>query len=197
MMAVVLLCATRLRAEIWCGQSRLAPLDHPCAPAPRVAVSRAVLKYRNDWMALKGVLSVDSAESEEGDGEIWVRVAPDFTNPNESLIPASAGGIPVVILPGDTTIGAFGSDFLPLGPGNHKAEDCGKSEWSYSAAVKKYRERWLAVPGVVGIRPVKFDHEICEFGAVGITVQRQLLGLARKQIPNDVDGVPVVLISQD
>jgi hypothetical protein len=54
---------------------------------------------------------------------------------------------------------------------------------AYTTAVDKCRERWLALPGVLGIRPSKCDDQDCDFASVGIVVQRQFLDVTRAKIP--------------
>lgn len=68
---------------------------------------------------------------------------------------------------------------------------------AYTVAVNRYRERWLALPGVLGIGPSKCDDTSCDFASVGIAVQRQFLDMTRSKIPRSVDGVATVLIPRD
>jgi hypothetical protein len=193
LLTAVLLSAASLHAEIWCGQGPSTLLDHPCVPPSEAAVSRVVLKYRNAWIALTGVSSVELAKSQNGE-EIRVRVGPDFANPNRGRIPPSADGIPVVILPASAATGDFIVRSFPRPSGDNGSRSRTRSEDAYLEVIHNSGERWLALPGVIGIGPVDCADDGCDFGSVGISVQRQLLGSARKQIPSSVDGVPIVLI---
>src|SRR5208282_5427074 len=98
--AIVASWAGGLRAEMLCGRGPSTPLDHPCAAAPKAAISAAVLKYRDEWMRLLGVGKVELATSKSGSDEIWVHVDLHFEESGRSQIPASLDGVPVVILPG-------------------------------------------------------------------------------------------------
>jgi hypothetical protein len=206
LIAVVVLWAGSLRAEVWCGQGPLTPLDHPCPPAPEGALSRAVTERRNMWTALDGVSSVESKKSESGNEVIWVRVGPNFAKSSMSQISPSAEGVPVVILPSSTQVGEFAVGVLSSGSGSHPADATSlrsslatraNSKEVYSEVIHNYGKSWLGLPGVIEIGPARCADDSCDFGSVGITVQRQLLSLARMKIPGSVDGVPIVLISQE
>ena len=209
-MATIVLGADALRAEMWCGQGPLTPLDHRCESAPKAVVSAAVRKVRNEWSDLtKAVWKVESVTPKNGGEEILVYIDPTlgFAESTRSQMPASIEGIPVVILPdrmpsGGVNIGAHYRSYRSAGneaddAGNRSNREREASEKAYWLAVHRYRERWLALPGVLGIGPAKCADDGCDFGSVGITVQRQLLGVARHEIPFSVDGVPIVLIPQD
>jgi|SRR5208282_4417208 len=207
--AAIVLGAGALRAEMWCGRGSLTPLEHPCESAPKAAVSAAVRKYRNEWIDLiKAVWRVESAAPKNGSEEILVYVDPTLglTESTRSQIPASIEGIPVVLLPdrmpsGGMNIAGHYSSY-PASPeadeaGNRSNREREASEKAYRLVVHKYGDDWLAVPGVLGIGPSSCDANRCDFGAVGIVVQRQLLNLTRSKIPSSVDGVPTILIPQD
>lgn len=224
--AIGALWAGGLRAEIWCSSGSLTVLNHPCGAVSKAAASATVVKYAGEWMNLPGVRRVESVTSKRGGEEIWVYVDEDFSKSDRSKIPASVGGVPVAIFPDFSPIPELGSPFGALsnsrGPEalnpsilqereaaekaleekRNAAEEALEKKRNavgkaYALAVNKYRERWLALPGVLGIGPSKCDGDGCDFGSVGIIVQRQFLDVTRAKIPISVDALPTVLIPQD
>ncbi|MGC1343910.1 MAG: hypothetical protein WA854_16375, partial [Candidatus Binataceae bacterium] len=208
--AMVVLWTGGSRAEMWCGRSPSAPLDHPCDAAAKTALSAAVLRYRNEWMALGGIREVELITSQNGGDEILVRVDLHFADPPRSQIPASVDSVPVVILPGappgPETAPVWGEGSGPGAPETAEEDQVRRqselkereaAEKAYSLTVHKYGKRWLALPGVIGIGPSKCDRDGCDFGSVGIAVQRQFLDVTRNKIPRSVNGVATVLIPQD
>lgn len=210
LMAMMVLWTGGSRAEMWCGRNRSAPLDHPCGAVPKTALSAAVLKYRSEWMKLGGIGKVELVPSHNGSDEILIHVDPHFADPPRSQIPAAVDGVPVVILPGFPT----GPEAAPLwgegsSPGapetaeedearrQSKLKEREAAEKAYSLTVHKYWKRWLAMPGVIGIGPSECDRDGCDFGSVGIAVQRQFLDVTRSKIPRSLNGVATVLIPQD
>lgn len=208
--AMVVLWTGGSRAEMWCGRSPSAPLDHPCDAAAKTALSAAVLRYRNEWMALGGIREVELITSQNGGDEILVRVDLHFADPPRSQIPASVDSVPVVILPGappgPETAPVWGEGSSPGAPETAEEDQVRRqselkereaAEKAYSLTVHKYGKRWLALPGVIGIGPSKCDRDGCDFGSVGIAVQRQFLDVTRSKIPRSVNGVATILIPQD
>jgi hypothetical protein len=201
--AVIMWWATSLHAEVWCGRGASPSLNHACVPAAKATISRrAFLDSRDEWMAQKGVWSVESAKSVSGGEEIWVSVGPDFANPNRTEIPASESGVPVVIVPASTEKlgviireGTFGP--TPSGAQKRQPQNSVGAEEAYSDVVHANSEYWLALPGVIGIGPARCSDDGCDFSSVGVIVQPQLLKSTQKQIPSYINGVPIVLIPQD
>jgi len=193
--AAIALGAGTPRAEMWCGRGPLTTLDHPCTSGDL------------------GVWKVESVTSKNGNAEILVYVDPalGFAESTRRQIPTSVAGVPVVIFPDRLgTGGQIGSRYYSTVDEAIKRSDREKrvaaekaladreaSEKAYRLALHQYGKRWLAQPGVLGIGPSKCDADACDFGSVGITVQRQLLDATRTKIPSSVNGVPIVLIPQD
>src|SRR5208282_292632 len=203
LMTTVMLWAGGLRAEMWCGQGAQAALDHPCGSPTKRTAAAAAAKYNSEWTNLVGVDKVEQASSKYGGEEIRVHVDLHFESSSRTGIPASLDGIPVVIFPGFPAGPDLGNPFGSLA-NTEKArseqaerEKSEAAEKAYRLVVHKYGDDWLAVPGVLGIGPSSCDANRCDFGAVGIVVQRQLLNLTRSKIPSSVDGVPTILIPQD
>jgi hypothetical protein len=63
--------------------------------------------------------------------------------------------------------------------------------------VQKYAHLWHKLPGVLGVGPASCDHDGCDLSAIAVTVQRELLPVARGEIPDSVNGVPIVLTPED
>ncbi|HVA79070.1 MAG TPA: hypothetical protein VNF27_14300 [Candidatus Binataceae bacterium] len=213
-----------LRAEMWCGPGPSTPLDHPCGAVSERAASTAATKYSSEWLNLSTVRRVEPTTKKNGGEEIWVYVDEYFSRSERSKIPDCVEGIPVVIFPdySPITFTYFGSLSNSAGSGARNQSITPEQEAAektlekkrqaaqnasekkrmaiakaYTDAVNKYRKRWLALPGVLGIGPSKCDDTSCDFGSVGIAVQRQFVDATRSKIPRFVDGVPTVLIPQD
>lgn len=212
-----------LRAEMWCGRGPSATLDHRCGAVSERAASAVAAKYSGEWMNLPSVRRVLSATGKNGGKEIWIYVDEDFGGPDRSKIPPFVEGIPIVIFPDYSPILELGTPFGALsnsaGSGAHvqsitpeqeaalekkrqAAQDASEKKRNavaeaYTTAVNRYRERWLALPGVLGIGPSKCDDNSCDFASVGIAVQRQFLDVTRSKIPASVDGVATVLIPRE
>jgi hypothetical protein len=211
-----------LRAEMWCGRGPSTTLDHPCGAVSERAFVAAAVKYRGEWMNLPTVQKVIPTTTKSGGEEISVYVDDDFGRPDRSKILDCVGGIPVVIFPDYSSFIDFGS--LPYSPGfgvhnqsitpeqeateealekkrqavqNASEKKRNAIAKAYTAAVNRYRKRWLALPGVLGIGPSKCDDTSCDFAAMGIAVQRQFLDVTRSKIPHSVNGVPIVLMPRD
>lgn len=213
-----------LRAEMWCGSGPSTPLDHPCGGVSERAASAAVATYSREWTNLPTVRMVLPTTAKNGHEQIEVYVDDNFGRADRSKIRDCVEGIPVVIIPdfspADFTF--FGSFPISPGTGAHNqsmtpgqeaaekilekqrkaAQDASEKKRAavakaYTVSVNRYRERWLALPGVLGIGPSKCDDNSCDFASVGIAVQRQFLDVARSKIPASVDGVATVLIPRD
>lgn len=212
-----------LRAEMWCGRGPSTTLDHPCSAVSARAFVAAAAKYSGEWMNLPAVQRVMPTTTKSGGEEIWVYVDKDFGRPDRSKIRDCVEGIPIVIFPDYSPILELGTPFGALsnsaGSGAHvqsitpeqeaalekkrqAAQDASEKKRNavaeaYTTAVNRYRERWLALPGVLGIGPSKCDDNSCDFASVGIAVQRQFLDVTRSKIPASVDGVATVLIPRE
>ncbi|MFZ0659487.1 MAG: hypothetical protein WAM05_12250 [Candidatus Binataceae bacterium] len=213
-----------LRAEMWCGRGPSTTLDHPCSAVSARAFVAAAAKYSGEWMNLPAVQRVMPTTTKSGGEEIWVYVDKDFGRPDRSKIRDCVEGIPVVIFPDDSSsyFTFFGSFPISPGTGAHNqsitpeqeaaektlekqrqaAQDASEKKRTavakaYTLAVNRYRERWLALPGVLGIGPSKCDDTSCDFASVGIAVQRQFLDVTRSKIPASVGGVVTVLLPRD
>ena len=213
-----------LRAEMWCSGGPSTPLAHPCGAVSERAASAAVAKYSREWTNLPTVRMVLPTTSKNGGEQIEVRVDDEFGRTDRSKIRDCVEGIPVVIIPDFSPdyFTFFGSFPISPGPGapnqsitpeqtaaektlekkRQAAQNALEKKRkavakAYTIAVNRYRKRWLALPGVLGIGPSKCDDTSCDFASVGIAVQRQFLDVTRSKIPRSVDGLPTVLIPRD
>jgi hypothetical protein len=105
-----------------------------------------------------------------------------------------------VIVPGKPKITSSPLSHAPSDPAPRRArqiKDRDKAEASYAFIVRKYAHLWHKVPGVLGIGPATCDRDGCDVSAVQVTVQRELLPVARGEIPDSVNGVQIVLAPED
>jgi hypothetical protein len=224
LLSVLLTSAARQsRAETWCGDGPGTGLSHPCADADddNPAVDDAIAKYRDQWMRLKGVWNVDQSDDPYNTRVVNIEVHVESTAAAavRKQIPSLVDGIPIVIVPGEIPGGldvfevgapsngrqqsdrrssdpAQGPSLVPQDE-DPQDEDREKDEELYNSVVQKYGYHWMDLPGVTGIVPAKCDRNGCDFKTVGVTVQRQLLPDARKEIPASINGERILLIPDD
>ena len=211
---VLVMGARQSRAEEWCGDGPGTALSHPCTDVDDYspAVDDAVAKYQDRWMRLQGVYSVDLGDTYHNRvPTILVHVDSASVAEVRKEIPSSVDGIPVEIVPGKMPMGLPSVAYLPIGPAENarrsshpkrdascvrREEDHKKAEDSYTLVVQKYGERWMNLPGVIGIG-AKCDSNGCDFKTAEVTVQRELLPEAQREIPSSVYGVKIVLVPED
>ena len=222
LLALILVSFTRpSRAEPWCGDGPGTALSHPCTDDDdNQALDDAIAKYRDEWMRLKGVWSVEEGDDENHNrvANIEVRVESASVISVRKQIPSAVDGIPVVILPGEIPSGVSIGSFTRRGSDDGEAvrspsevakeaaeearrvrleEDRKKAEDLYSSVVLKYGYHWMDLPGVTGMTPANCNRDGCDFTTVGVTVQRELLPETRREIPSSVDGERIELIPED
>jgi hypothetical protein len=206
--ALVLLCicAGRANATIWCGCAGV--LDHPCSAAdkPSDAVSsNAIERNQPHWTALQGVWKVGSATSAAGGRpQVQVMVDPPWADCARTRMPSSVDGIPVVVVPRSVPkTGRILSDdiavyeYPPRQPPSRKSVRNATGAAAYARIVQDYGDRWMALPGVIGIAPAGCDCARCEYSGVEVDVQRQFLSSVWKKIPPTVKGMAVEVIPRD
>jgi len=212
------LAARQSRAEMWCGDGPGTALSHPCADGDddNPAVEDAIAKYRDRWMRLKGVWSVEQGDDQYHNrvADIEVHVESTTVAAVRKQIPSSVDRIPIVIVPGeiptglDSFVGLPVSNRLPQSDRRSsdategaslvsQDEDRKKDEDLYVSVVQKYGYHWMDLPGVTRIEPAKCDRNGCDFKTVEVSVQRQLLPEARKEIPASINGERIVLTPED
>jgi hypothetical protein len=207
---ILVLAGRQSRADMWCGDGPGTALSHPCTDADDYspAVEHAVKKYQDRWMRLEGVWSVDEGDTYHNRvPNIEVHVEPASVASVRKKIPSSMDGIPVEIVPGEMPTG--GAAFIfggPIDPAERarrvrQLEDREKArekyEPAYNLVFQMYGDRWDDLPGVIGMGPGKCDDHGCDFKTIEVTVQRELLPEARREIPSSVNGVRIVLVPED
>jgi hypothetical protein len=219
---ILVLIARQSRAEMWCGDGPGTKLSHPCTDDDdNPAVSAAIEKYRDHWMAVDGVCDVIENDTYHNHAQsIVVDVDTASVDSVKKQIPASVEGIPVVIVPvkkstSDNTGNFIDTGHFAYGPHAYgppaqrppidpaelarlaaQQADQEKAEKSYALVLHQYGERWDRMPGVLGMTP-KCNHNGCDFKTIEITVQKDLLSQARDEIPSSVNGVRIVLAPDD
>jgi hypothetical protein len=202
---ILLFAARQSRAEMWCGNGPGTALSHPCTDDDEnPVVSAAIAKYQDRWIHLEGVWNI-----REGDpyhhrvADIEVDAEPASVASVRKQIPPSVDGIPVVIVPSKTPAitsrpsSHFSSDPAESARRARQIEDPDKAEAAYALIVQKYAHLWHKLPGVLGVGPASCDRDGCDLSAIAVTVQRELLPVARGEIPDSVNGVPIVLTPED
>jgi hypothetical protein len=203
---ILVLIARLLRAEMWCGDGPGTALSHRCTDADdSPAVDAAVAKYRDRWMRLDGVWSVEAGDDYHNRvPNIEVHVEPASLASAKKKIPSSVGGIPVVLVPGEMPDGD--DAFIEAHPSTDRAErdrfvrqqkEREKYEPAYTQVVQDYGERWDDLLGVMGIGPKCDGDKGCDFSTAIGSVQREPLPEAQREIPSSVYGVKIVLVPED
>ncbi len=207
---ILLLAAQQSRADMWCGDGPGTRLSHPCTDDDDdPAVSAVIEKYQDQWIKLDGVYEVDDGDTYHNRvPSIAVHVDPAFASVDSvrKRIPASADGIPVVVVPGKTpeaggAVGHFSYNATQPDPEEvarraRKQDEQARAQKSYNLVLHHYGEGWDDLPGVLGMGP-KCASNGCDFKTIEITVQRDLLSQARDEIPSSVNGVRIVLTPDD
>ena len=202
----IILIARLSRAEMWCGDGPGTALSHRCTDADdSPAVDKAVAKYQDRWMRLKGVWSVEAGDDYHNRVPyIEVHVVPASLAAAKKQIPSFVGGIPVVLVPGEMPDSDVA--FIAGHPSSDRAErdrlvrqqqERAKYEPAYIQVVQDYGERWDDLPGVMGIGPKCDGHKGCDFSTAEVSVQRELLPEAQREIPSSVYGVKIVLVPEN
>jgi len=202
--AIALTMGAPARAELWCGNGRGTPLDHPCTEQDTEqdpAVAATVDKYSEQWRAVHGVWQVSAGTNQTGTTmEIRVYVEPQQLAAAKDRIPSEVDGIPVAFVPKTIPRGTGGS-FIQLSKTNtydpEAAERQEKEQVlraAFSDAMQSYGRTWNDLPGVIDVGPGKCKGAECDFTSIKIVVQAQFLDEVKAQIPDAVNGIPVVFI---
>jgi hypothetical protein len=203
--AIVLTAGAQARGELWCGNGRGTPLDHPCTDqdtAQDPAVAAIVDKYSGQWMAVHGVWQVSAGTNQTGTPmEIRVYVEPQQLADARNQIPSEVEGVPVAFVAKATPKGTGLGGFLQVKKADtydpEAAERQEKDQMlraAFSNAMQAYGRTWNDLPGVIGVGPGKCKGAECDFSSIKIVVQAQFLDDVKTQIPDAVDGIPVVFI---
>ncbi len=194
---------------MWCGDGPGTELSHPCTDADEnPAVNAAVAKYQERWTQLEGVYSVDAGDDYHNRvPNIEVHVETASVASAKKQIPSSVDGIPVAIVPGEMPHGLPASDYLSFS--NDPAEKARRTrererqkarekyEPAYTQVVQDYGKGWTDLPGVIGIGPKCDDGDACDFSTAEVSVQRELLPEAQREIPSSVYGIKIELVPDD
>jgi hypothetical protein len=206
---ILLLAVPQARAEMWCGDGPGTELSHPCTDADEnPAVNATVAKYQERWIQIRGVYSVEAGDDYHNRvPNIEVHVETESAASAKKQIPSSVGGIPVVIVPGKMPEGlpAVGSLSFSNDPAEssrrarqrEREEARKKYEPVYTQVVQDYGERWMDLPGVMGIGPKCDNNDGCDFSTAIVGVQRELLPQAEREIPSSVYGIKIALSPED
>lgn len=213
---MLLLVARQSLAEMWCGDGPGTALSHPCTDDDdSPAVSDAIAKYQDQWIQLDGVWSIREGDIYENRvADIEVHVEPASMDSVRKQIPPFVDGIPVVLVPGKTPDATGGFSSFSVRLSSDPAENARRAEQeraqqekdraraedlynSCTAVMQKYRDVWDSLPGVTGMGAKCDGNHGCDFTTIQVTVQRELLPEARREIPDSVDGVRIVLTPLD
>ncbi|MGH7778285.1 MAG: hypothetical protein ACREQR_00445 [Candidatus Binataceae bacterium] len=197
-------CAGHARAAIWCGHGQGSVLDHPCGASdvPKNSSVTAVIdKFYKQSERMKGVWSVDSATSAaQGGAEIQVRADPPWAACAKSQLPSSFEGIPVIVIPiaipKDVQFSSAGTA-VRYGPAPEILNQGSDNAKTYTRIVRNHGQKWMSLPGVIGIAPGECDCGSCDFTEIEISVQRPFMSALAKQIPPTIDDVPITLLPSD
>ena len=201
---ILILAARQARADMWCGDGPGTALSHPCTDDDdyNPAVDDAIAKYRDRWMRIEGVYSVEAGDTYHNRvPSIAVHVDRASVAAARKRIPSSVDGIPVTIVPGEMpqalpAFAYFSSNRAENARRIRKQTAREKAEAAYNLVVRRYGNDWDDMPGVLGIGP-RWESDGFDFRTVEVTVQRELLPAARKEIPRSVNGVRIVLTPED
>ena len=195
------------RAELWCGHGPGTPLDHPCSEQdteedPTVAAAAA--SHTNEWMTVHGVWQVSAGTIQTGtQREIRVYVEPSQISTARQQIPSEVDDIPVRVvakkIPTGGRLTSFPKDGqsepVPYDPGAAERQANARlAEAVYGETIREYGEQWSDLPGVVSLGPKKCDEHRCDFSAIRITVQAQLMNDVKERITDSVNGIPIVFV---
>jgi len=207
LVALVVSLAGQARAELWCGNGRGTPLDHPCTdqdtePDPAVAATAA--RYSDQWMAIHGVWEVNPGTNQTGTPmEIRVYVEPQQLLAAKDQIPSEVEGIPVTFVPKATPRGTGLGSVVQINRTSANTYDPEAAERqekeralraSFSDAMQTYGQQWNDLPGVIGVGPGKCKGSECDYTTIKVVVQAQFLDDVKERIPAKVSDIPVVFI---
>lgn len=201
--SIVLSLGSQVRAELWCGNGRGTPLDHPCTDQdtePDPAVAALAAKYSEQWMAVQGVWEVNPGTNQTGTPmEIRVYVEPLQLAAARDRIPSEVENVPVTFVPKAAPKGSGSRSFQQVRTINDRdtAEHQEKErelKTAFSDTMANYGREWNDLPGVIDVGPGKCKGPECDFTTIKIRVQAQFLDDVKEQIPNMVNGIPVVFI---
>lgn len=198
------------RAELWCGNGRSTPLDHPCTEQDTEqdpAVAAAVANHSEQWMAVHGVWQVSAGTNQTGAMmEIRVYIEPQQLVAAKDQIPSEVEGIPIAFVPKTAPRGSGFRSFLQVGNSSGTGDDSETLERqekeralgaAFSDAMQTYGQEWNDLPGVIDVGPGKCKGTECDFSSIKVVVQAQFLDDVKDQIPGAVNGIPVVFIPYD
>lgn len=205
----LLLAASQSGASSWCAYGPDSKPDHPCEDDDD-AVEAAAAKYRAQWMALSGVVSVDAEHSERGD-YMALRVTVDPS----SLIPAIKASLPtetdgfavevgpiatgLFLVPGVFDLGKSappsaleGSDDETARPPSAATDD--DTDPFTDAMMDDETQEWMDLPGVEGIHAAQCGEHDCSPPEIAVEVQPSMIDSVRKQIPESKFGVAITIV---
>jgi len=194
-------------AELWCGDGPGTPLDHPCSERDTEedpTVAAAVASHTNEWMTVQGVWQVSAGTAQTGTQlEIRVYVEPSRISTARQQIPSEVDDISVRLvakkIPTSGRLTSFPkdsqSDPAPYDPGAAERQANARlAEAVYAETIREYGEQWSDLPGVVSLGPKKCDERRCDFSAIRITVQSQLMNDVKERVTDSVNGIPIVFV---
>jgi len=196
-----------VRAELWCGNGRGTPLDHPCTDQDTEedpAVAAIAAKYSDQWMAIHGVWLVSAGTNQTGTPmEIRVYVEPMQISQAKDQIPSEVEGIPVAFIPKAAPKGSGSRSFLEIGKSGAGTNDPETAEHqenervlraAFSDTLQTYAQEWNDLPGVIDVGPGKCKGTECDYTTIKVVVQAQFLDDVKERIPAKVSDIPVVFI---
>ena len=201
--AFVLALVAQVHAELWCGNGRGTPLDHPCTDhdtEPDPAVAAIAARYSEQWMAVHGVWEVNPGTNQTGTPmEIRVYVEPLQMPAARDRIPSEVEDIPVTFVPKTAPKGSGNQSFLQVNSANDSESPEHQEKerllrTAFSDTMANYGREWNDLPGVIDVGPGKCKGARCDFTSIKIVVQAQFLDDVKEQIPGSVNGIPVVFI---
>lgn len=199
----VLALVAQVHAELWCGNGRGTPLDHPCTDhdtEPDPAVAAIAARYSEQWMAVHGVWEVNPGTNQTGTPmEIRVYVEPLQMPAARDRIPSEVEDIPVTFVPKTAPKGSGNQSFLKVNSANDSESPEHQEKerllrTAFSDTMANYGREWNDLPGVIDVGPGKCKGARCDFTSIKIVVQAQFLDDVKEQIPGSVNGIPVVFI---
>jgi hypothetical protein len=191
--ALVLLWASPVNADIWCGYGPDSPtLDHSCSDdIDRLARAVANFKAERQWEKIPGVMEVGSGINIDHGFYVAIQV---YVNPPSMIpsvvaqVPKSIDGVPILVVPPEVAvIGDASSTNCKSGWSNDPADS------AYLPIEKQYSPEWMKLPGVLTMGPQCKDG-CCDSTKLEVSVQGPLIDSVRNHIPASIDGVPILLV---
>jgi hypothetical protein len=194
--AILIFSAGRANAVIWCSQG--GAWNGPCGP-PIEGCDRAIRAVYPEMIANHATPAYCGVSGPDGRLRVQLAVDSSWANCARSRIPASAGGVSILIVPASVVVlqdrnTAF---YTYSGPTSRKSVHNSKRAAAYSRVLSDHAHRWMALPGVIGIEPAGCDCSHCDYSGVELDVQRHFLESVQKVIASSVNGMPVKVVPRD